>query len=94
MPKATLLAKLLVCIEMLGTARGMCWGLVLLLACIQTLGNSGGKAEKLKEIVVQWTWEHHTEPKHIYLCELITSYMCINIHLNSTQQWAEARAYF
>lgn len=25
----------------------------------------------------------HTEPKHMYLPELITSYMCTDIHLNT-----------
>lgn len=54
--RATQLAKPLVpsvCIERAGAECSTGWDFPLLLFCVQTLGNSGGKGEKLKEIMAQ-----------------------------------------
>ena len=54
--RATQLAKPLVrsvCIETAGAAYSTGWGFPLLLSCVRTPGNSGGKGEKLKEIMAQ-----------------------------------------
>lgn len=54
--RATQLVKPLVpsvWIEMADAAYSTGWGFPLLIFCAQTLGNSGGKGEKLKEIMAQ-----------------------------------------